>query len=52
MGKLKEKYAGKRSKKFWDAVNNSPKNKNELYSLGVVLQNLEDYVLKRIKDSK
>jgi len=46
---LKHRYSGTKSHKFWQFVNAS-KNKDEVYSLGVALQNLEEFVLKRIKD--
>lgn len=47
-------YSGKSSKKFWDIVNsiNNESDQQELYSLGVALQNMEGYVLKRLRDIK
>ena len=48
--KLRCKYSGKDSQRFWDTINASKKHKGELYSLGCVLQNLEDFVLKRINE--
>ena len=53
MKDIKPKYSGRLSIKFWNTVNNEVKdeaNKQEIYSLGVALQNLEGYVLKRLKD--
>lgn len=51
--KIKSKYSGKESKKFWKIINNDLGiiERNELYSLGVCLQNLESFVLKRLKES-
>lgn len=45
---ISHRYSGLKSEKFWKLVRAS-KNKNELYSLGVALQNLEELVLKRMK---
>jgi len=45
------RYSGDKSNDFWKAVNALPKrSKGELYSLGVALQNLEYFVLKRLAD--
>jgi hypothetical protein len=52
MGKtkpLEHRYSGGKSKIFWQYVRVS-KNHKEMYSLGVALQNLEEFVLKRMKD--
>lgn len=48
--KLKHRYSGDKSTKFWDVVNSieNEADKQELYSLGVVLQNLESYVLRQL----
>ncbi len=51
---VKSQYSGHGSRDFWEIVN-SIKNEadhQELYSLGVALQNMEDYVLKRLKNIK
>jgi hypothetical protein len=48
-------YSGDNSKKFWNTINSLMDKKdkreywNELYSLGVALQNLEDHVLRRLR---
>lgn len=48
---MKPTYSGKNSKKFWNKINTQPACvQNELYSLGIALQNLEDFVLKRFND--
>jgi len=44
---LKHRYSGEKSKPFWEFVN-AAKNKEELYALGVALQNLESFVLKQM----
>lgn len=45
-------YSGRRSTAFWDAVNSLPKKRRgELYSLGVLLQNTEEFVLKQLKEA-
>jgi len=46
---LRYRYSGDGSHKFWQFVK-ACKNHDEMYSLGVVLQNLEDFVLKRMSD--
>ena len=46
------KYSGKNSNEFWDVVNKlTLGNHQELYSLGCALQNLEEFVLKALKDA-
>jgi hypothetical protein len=47
VGEVKGKYSGEESKEFWDAVNaiRNEANRQELHSLGVALQNHEEYVL-------
>ena len=48
---LISRYSGDESKDFWNAVNALPRrSRGELYSLGVALQNLESFVLKRLAD--
>ena len=49
--KIKPKYSGKRSRKFWNAINSIENecDQDELYSLGVALQDLEGYVLKQLE---
>ena len=43
-------YSGKASKQFWDIVNSlkNDADRQELYSLGVALQNHEEYVLRTL----
>lgn len=52
--KLEYRYSGEKSHKFWDIVNSikHEPDKQELYSLGVALQNMEEYVLKQLKNAK
>lgn len=50
--KIKHQYSNNSSRDFWKRVN-SLKNKadwQELYSLGVILQDLESKVLRRLSD--
>ena len=48
---LTHRYSGEKSKRFWKFVNSLKEPyRTELYGLGVVLQNIEDHVLKRLKD--
>jgi len=51
--KIVTHYSGNKSKKFWKIINEDLGiiERNELYSLGVCLQNLEGFVLKRLKES-
>ena len=48
---VQHRYSGEASKEFWDIVNSieSQYKHNEIYSLGVVLQNLEETVLRRLE---
>jgi len=50
----KHYYSGNASKKFWEAVNSikNKANRQEVYSLGVALQNLEEYVLRQMHNSR
>ena len=50
--KIRKYYSGKASKDFWDAVKiiKNESDRQEIYSLGVALQNLEEYVIKRFED--
>lgn len=43
-------YSGKSSSTFWDIVNSLPKNadRQEMYALGCVLQNVEEDVLRTL----
>ena len=50
--KIKCKYSGKESHQFWNTINASKKHHGELYSLGCILQNIEDFVLKRINEER
>lgn len=47
-------YSGNSSQGFWDIVNSieNESDKQELYSLGVALQNMESYVLRQLKNVK
>ncbi len=52
--KLKPSYSNNASREFWRQVN-SLKNKSdwqELYSLGVALQNMESFVLQQLETAK
>lgn len=50
---MKAKYSGKKSYPFWNRVNAlNGGNHQELYSLGVALQNLESYVLKSLIEAE
>ena len=46
-----QSYSGNKSKSFWQAVNDlsNDADRQEIYSLGVALQNLESYVLKQLQ---
>jgi len=49
--KIQHRYSGKKSKDFWKLVGAIPEPEHgELYSLGVALQNLEEFVIKRMAD--
>ena len=49
--KFKEKYSGGLSKRFWKVVNSLPeKEKQEMYFAGVLLQNMEELVLKILNE--
>ena len=51
--KVEHQYSGDNSKLFWRKVNSLPDSEqSELYSLGVALQNLEGFVLKRLSEVK
>jgi hypothetical protein len=49
---MKPHYSGKKSHKFWKDINRLGHAQDELYSLGCVLQNMEEFVLKRLKQVK
>jgi hypothetical protein len=50
---MKPKYSGKKSYKFWNKVNAlNGGNYQELYALGCCLQNMEEFVLKALKDAE
>jgi hypothetical protein len=50
---MKPRYSGRKSTKFWKRINALPKSKrDEAYSLGVVLQELESTVLRLLKNLK
>lgn len=44
------RYSGSKSTHFWATVNaiDNDSDRNEMYSLGVALQNMEEYVLKQL----
>ena len=46
------KYKGENSREFWDRVNALEERHGELYSLGVVLQNIEEYVLRMLEQAE
>jgi hypothetical protein len=46
---MSSKYSGRNSVKFWDRINKLDKRHDEMFSLGVVLQNLEDFILKQLR---
>jgi len=48
---MKAHYSGPLSKSFWKKVNNIKResDRQEIYSLGVALQNFEGYVLRQYK---
>lgn len=47
--RLRHKYSGEDSKLFWELVNAMGERQQEFYSLGVVLQNLEGWILTQMK---
>lgn len=47
--RLRHKYSGDDSKLFWKLVNAMGERQQEFYSLGVVLQNLESWILTQMK---
>ena len=51
---VKANYYGNSSKSFWSIVNAIKKDsdRQEIYSLGVALQNMEEYVLRRLHSIK
>ena len=49
---MKTYYSGKNSKKFWNRINKLKKRKDELYSLGVLLQNNEDWILTQLENAE
>lgn len=51
---VKAHYSGNASKDFWNIVNaiKDDADRQELYSLGVALQNMEGYVLKQLQHIK
>lgn len=53
MKTIKCKYSGKESIEFWDRVNAlKDSDQQELYSLGVALQNLEGQVLNQLENAE
>lgn len=50
---LDYQYSGEKSTEFWDKVNSlNDSDQQELYSLGVALQNLEGQVLRALEGAK
>jgi hypothetical protein len=55
MKRIAYHYSGDNSRQFWKAINSMQDKKDkreywqELYSLGVALQNLEEQVLRRLR---
>lgn len=47
--RLRHKYSGEDSKLFWKLINAMGERQQEFYSLGVVLQNLEGWILTQMK---
>ena len=47
MAKIKHFYRGAKSKRFWKRIN-ALKNSENMYRLGVRLQNLEEHVLEEL----
>jgi hypothetical protein len=48
---MKTKYSGKKSYKFWNLINSLDKgNYQEMYALGIALQNLEEFVIKELNE--
>ena len=51
--KLSRHYSGKKSVQFWDRINAIKGSKGELlYSMGVVLQDIEVIVLRKIEEMR
>ena len=49
---VRYRYSGKSSSTFWDIVNSLPKDadRQEMYALGCVLQNVEEDVLRTLRN--
>ena len=45
-------YSGEGSTSFWDRVNALGARRGELYSLGCVLQSVEEFVLRQLVDAE
>ena len=57
MKKVDYRYSGKESRPFWKRIANLHKTHgaqvhDELYTLGVMLQNLETYVLQKLSNEE
>lgn len=51
--KWKPHYSGKNSTEFWDYIHHlSDEDRNEMYTLGVALQNLEELMLRLLNYKK
>ena len=49
---FEEQYSGDNSRKFWDAINKLDEpEKSELYFAGVLLQNMEDSILRVLNNA-
>lgn len=50
---IEHRYSGAKSKRFWKIVNSlSEADQQELHSLSVMLQNMEEFVLNRLQDCR
>ena len=51
--KISYRYSGQKSTKFWNIVNSldDASDRQEMYSLGVALQNLESFVLNQLSNA-
>jgi hypothetical protein len=51
---VRHQYSGDKSNDFWSIIESIKNNadRQELYSLGVALQNMEEYVLKQLQHVK
>lgn len=52
MKRLSAHYSGPQSTEFWRRVNYLKYNQEGMYCAGVILQNLEDWVLKQLRNAE